>query len=137
VEAHDQDQDQALNWTKRALCRDYPQLWFHASRQEDQAQVDARCIRICDVCPVQDECLLEGLGALQSTDGMVWGGLTSEERLRARISYHSEPIDLFGEQGWNLEIRSNGWRSIGSYPSKDEAARALRVFAQARRKRTA
>lgn len=56
-----------------------PDLWFSGSKGDQTL-----AIRLCNACPIQAQCLEEGL----DFDSGIWGGTTPEERsvLRKRLS---------------------------------------------------
>jgi WhiB family redox-sensing transcriptional regulator len=63
-------------WMDRAACRGRPgRWWFTASTRR-------RAIRICQRCPVRDECLAYAIDYDEQYG--VWGGLTAGERCAPR-----------------------------------------------------
>jgi WhiB family transcriptional regulator, redox-sensing transcriptional regulator len=66
--------DEAMDWTARARCRnDDPERFFV------RGAANARpAIRICQRCPVKDDCLAYALE--HEIDFGVWGGLTERQR---------------------------------------------------------
>jgi WhiB family redox-sensing transcriptional regulator len=76
---HDTEENTAMDWRHRALCRDEdPELFFPigtagpAVVQIDQAKA------VCQRCPVVQSCLDWALSSGQ--DSGVWGGLSEDER---------------------------------------------------------
>jgi WhiB family redox-sensing transcriptional regulator len=61
-------------WAVFAACRDAdPDLFFSNDRH-----AEARALAICEICPVQEDCLEHALGARERFG--VWGGLTEKAR---------------------------------------------------------
>jgi WhiB family redox-sensing transcriptional regulator len=65
-----------LSWHRHAACRGLDAAIFYPA-SEDQALVAKE---VCDLCPVQSECLEYALG-VREKEG-VWGGATEAERRR-------------------------------------------------------
>jgi hypothetical protein len=94
------------------LCREYdPEMWFpempvgFAGKSKMIALRDAtnRAIEICGTCPIQAQCLDEGMKDENLAYG-IWGGVMAGERLmrtgKNREDYHktteeAKAIDLF------------------------------------------
>ena len=84
------------DWEKQAYCAQYPDpdLWhYQSSILADEKQLaewrTAEAIRMCRACPVQDECLAEGLKdenlfVYDATEGTIWGGKLQGERLNIK-----------------------------------------------------
>ena len=72
----------ARHWHDRAACRGHAGLFFAPDRERlaDRQAREAAARSLCQLCPVQPECLAEGLGHKFGT----WGGLTEEDRERQR-----------------------------------------------------
>lgn len=62
-----------LDWTRDALCREYPAVDFFADHDQDAARA------ICERCLVRVECRAAG----EHEHGL-WGGATRTERARLR-----------------------------------------------------
>jgi hypothetical protein len=92
----------ATEWMKQAYCAAYPDpdLWhYESSLIHDEKELaewrTAEAIIMCRLCPVQAECLAEGMKQenmliFDATEGTVWGGKLQGERLNLRagkISY--------------------------------------------------
>lgn len=87
---------QATEWMKQGSCANYPDpdLWhYESSLVKDERELaewrTAEAIRICRDCPVQAECLEEGLkkeNVLISnhTEGSIWGGKMLGQRLNLK-----------------------------------------------------
>lgn len=83
-------------WMKDAYCADYPDpdLWhYESSVVKDERELAewraAEAKRICALCPVQAECLAEGMKSenmliFNATEGTIWGGKLQGERLNLR-----------------------------------------------------
>jgi hypothetical protein len=83
-------------WMKDAYCADYPDpdLWhYESSLVKDERELAewrvAEAKRICALCPVQAECLAEGMKQenmliFGATEGTIWGGKMLGERLNIR-----------------------------------------------------
>lgn len=86
----------ATEWMKDAYCASYPdpELWHYESSVIQDERIlnewrTAEAIRICRLCPVQKECLAEGMKKenmliFDSTEGTIWGGKLLGERLNLR-----------------------------------------------------
>lgn len=92
----------ATEWMKQGSCANYPDpdLWhYESSIFSDERELAewrvAEAKRICRDCPVQKECLAEGLKKentliFNEVEGTIWGGKMVGERLNiktGRISY--------------------------------------------------
>jgi WhiB family redox-sensing transcriptional regulator len=63
-------------WMRDALCaQSSPDLWFPEGSLHE---VNAEARRICQRCPVIDECLAYALA--NNEDHGIWGGLAANER---------------------------------------------------------
>jgi WhiB family redox-sensing transcriptional regulator len=60
-----------LSWQEQAECRRHPKWMFFSDATIDLAK------RICDRCPVEDQCLRYALATNQEG---VWGGTSDKER---------------------------------------------------------
>jgi len=71
------------SWMEHAACRDHPlELWFapEAERDEDRIAREAQARAICNSCPVRVPCLAYRLAQSRQQDGVMWGGMTGDER---------------------------------------------------------
>jgi WhiB family redox-sensing transcriptional regulator len=68
-------------WYPRAGCRTMDNAAFFSSRNQ---RARRRALRVCEDCPVQEECLDFALQFDDSRDFGVWGGTTREQRIRIR-----------------------------------------------------
>lgn len=87
---------QQTEWMKQARCAGYPDpdLWHYASSLiQDERELSewrtAEAIRICRECPVQAECLAEGMKTenmlvFNNIEGTIWGGKLQGERMNIR-----------------------------------------------------
>lgn len=73
------------SWMADATCMDADPDAFHVPIGGDPRPAK----RICDACPVSDECLQYALETGQRHG--IWGGTTHRERLR--IEYRDRPLD--------------------------------------------
>lgn len=67
-------------WRDQALCvssRLDPDLWFP---EKGRTEVARAAKRVCQHCPVLDECRTWALAHPQLAEHGVWGGLTPKER---------------------------------------------------------
>jgi hypothetical protein len=83
-------------WMKDALCAGYPDpdLWhYESSLIQDERELGewraAEAKRICRDCPVQAECLTEGMKSenmlvFNGIEGTIWGGKLQGERMNIR-----------------------------------------------------
>ena len=71
--------DEDISWQADAAClgMEDGSIFF-----PDQGGDVWRAIQICKNCPVQVECLIYSYKT--NTQGGIWGGLSSKERLRSR-----------------------------------------------------
>lgn len=86
----------SIEWMKDAYCANYPDpdLWhYESSLIKDEKELSewraAEAIRICRLCPVQEECLAEGMKQenmliFDATEGTIWGGKFLGQRLNIR-----------------------------------------------------
>ena len=83
VRTHDWDAD---DWRARSLCRDSNSELFFPIGATGIAldQIDA-AKEICEVCPVNEECLEFALATNQEAG--VWGGTTEDERRKLRKTW--------------------------------------------------
>jgi hypothetical protein len=87
---------QATEWMKQGSCASYPDpdLWhYESSVFSDERELAewraAEAKRICRDCPVQTQCLAEGMKQdnmliFDTTEGSIWGGKMLGERLNLR-----------------------------------------------------
>jgi len=83
-------------WMNDARCAGYPdpELWhYESSVLQDERELAewraAEAIRICRECPVQAECLAEGMKSenmmvFNAVEGTIWGGKMQGERMNIR-----------------------------------------------------
>jgi hypothetical protein len=83
-------------WMKDAYCASYPDpdLWhYESSLVKDERELAewraAEAIRMCRLCPVQEECLAEGMKqenmlVFNGVEGTIWGGKLQGERMNIR-----------------------------------------------------
>lgn len=88
--------NQNSNWVDEAYCAGHPDpdLWhYQSSKDKNEWELAtwriAEAKTICNLCPVKDECLAEGMKEenLMSTSlilGAIYGGLMVGERLNIR-----------------------------------------------------
>ncbi|WP_183096116.1 WhiB family transcriptional regulator [Nocardioides stalactiti] len=62
------------DWIRRAACVEYPPEWFLGGTAQDHQHA----VRVCNVCPVRQECLDEAVGS--GLTWGTWGGTTPAER---------------------------------------------------------
>lgn len=86
----------ATEWMKDARCAGYPDpdLWhYESSLVKDERELaewrTAEAKRICRDCPVQKQCLAEGMKQenmliFNGVEGTIWGGKLLGERLNIR-----------------------------------------------------
>lgn len=85
MRASEIDDRAVANWRARAACRDVdPELFFPEPSNEPlvKAQVSA-AKAVCRLCPVRERCLSD---ALERMPHGIAGGLTEQERRRARVA---------------------------------------------------
>lgn len=75
------------NWQLRGLCRgNHAHLFFPPStfeRKEERQRREIRAKSICQVCPVQDDCVEYAL-EIREPYG-IWGGLTESDRRQVQL----------------------------------------------------
>jgi WhiB family redox-sensing transcriptional regulator len=79
------------SWSKRAICRDDPELFFPTGYQSDVALLQVTQARaVCRRCPVVAECLRDALvseagkGIKVRENNGIRGGWTPRDRARGR-----------------------------------------------------
>lgn len=79
------------SWSKQAICRDDPELFFPTGYQSDAALLQVEEARaVCALCPVAAECLRDALtaeagkGIKVREDNGIRGGWTPRDRARGR-----------------------------------------------------
>ena len=68
-------------WQLEGACREAdPQLFFHpeGERGPARAKRDAAAVKVCEGCPVLQQCRQHGLSVREPYG--VWGGLTEDDR---------------------------------------------------------
>jgi hypothetical protein len=81
---------------EHASCADtqFPDAWFpdnNGKMTRDEYELVRMAIRICDGCPVREECLTVGMQDEDIRFG-VWGGLLAGERLAIRHKTTGYPL---------------------------------------------
>lgn len=75
------------NWQLRGLCRgNHAHLFFPPStfeRKDERQRREIRAKSICQVCPVQSECVEYALDIREPYG--IWGGLTESDRRQAAL----------------------------------------------------
>lgn len=75
------------NWQLRGLCRgNHAHLFFPPStfeRKEERQRREIRAKSICQVCPVQHDCVEYAL-EIREPYG-IWGGLTESDRRQVQL----------------------------------------------------
>lgn len=69
-------------WDRAAACNGTAAEWWFPSGKPTELEL-ARCQAICRTCPVQSECLEEGMRPENIGFG-IWAGTTPAERLQMR-----------------------------------------------------
>jgi WhiB family redox-sensing transcriptional regulator len=73
-------------WRGQAACSNLdPSIFFPVGHADTAGEEVAGAKRICDACPVKQECLAFAIGTNQEYG--VWGGTTEEERRIVRRSW--------------------------------------------------
>lgn len=69
-----------MTWRNRAACHDdtVDPAWFDPF--QGRGFLPIRAMRVCERCPVRDDCLEEAMGFPSCDDDGVWGGTTSRAR---------------------------------------------------------
>lgn len=119
------------DWQLKAGCRDHSTRTFfppHRLRGRSRARAEDAAKRICQPCPVRDQCLRY---ALESGEPYgVWGGLTPIERFRVRSpSQSASPVERAEEPNTQSQgVRPFAPHSIGMprrpylRPARDRSA---------------
>ena len=85
----------AAEWRAASACLTAdPDLFFPVAAGTAASKLVARALRICDGCPVKQQCLDYAMRSGEK-DG-IWGGTTPEERIRARRARNRRPA----RQAW-------------------------------------
>lgn len=72
-----------MDWRTSSACRDEdPELFFPIGTTGPAVEQMDAAKRICNVCPVREECLEFALATNQ--DAGIWGGLNEDERRTLR-----------------------------------------------------
>jgi WhiB family redox-sensing transcriptional regulator len=80
----------ATEWRAASACLTAdPDLFFPIAAGTAVAKQVSRALRICDGCPVRQQCLDFAIRTGEK-DG-IWGGTTPEERIRARRARTRRP----------------------------------------------
>jgi WhiB family transcriptional regulator, redox-sensing transcriptional regulator len=80
----------ATEWRAASACLTAdPDLFFPVAAGTAVAKQVSRALRICDGCPVRQQCLDFALRTGEK-DG-IWGGTTPDERIRARRARNRRP----------------------------------------------
>ena len=106
-----------MTWQDRAACRGMNTERFYPAQGKVQGHVET--IRVCQRCPVQDECLQEAIDTGEKFG--IWGGIGARRRRRfhnkpgrARVEFHEagvvltidgEPIDARSARYLDKEAR--------------------------------
>ena len=92
-------------WVERAKCHDYPVTMFIFDNEErDTIRRIREAKAVCEDCPVQAECLEEGI---RSGSVGIWGGLTLKERQKIPRVEKIIPIPAT-----RLEYRDGKYRQV-------------------------
>lgn len=79
--------DLDMAWRKDAACTGYPTHWFFLDRAEESANKVygyQRARKICERCPVRQECLEYALAMPNGASHGLWGGTSPRERRTLR-----------------------------------------------------
>ena len=80
----------ASNWRAESACLNTdPDVFFPVAVGTAAGKLVTRALRICDGCPVKQQCLDYAMRSGEK-DG-IWGGITPEERIRARRARNRRP----------------------------------------------
>lgn len=74
------------DWRDLAQCRGLDDAIFFPFSEDPLASKSAK--RVCQVCPVQDQCLAFALESAQPSG--IWGGLSTGERRKLLLRLHKE-----------------------------------------------
>jgi WhiB family transcriptional regulator, redox-sensing transcriptional regulator len=103
AENYNVEVDQSSDWRDLAVCKGHLSLFFARKAERPQARErrEAKANQLCQVCPVQPQCLNF---ARQNHEYGFWAGESEEERhlagftltapigIRARLPKHDPPI---------------------------------------------
>lgn len=108
------------DWPPDVPCRGHDMFLPPASGDPDIEAETNELRRLCDGCPVRDECLQESL-RVWPTDG-IWGGLTRYERARIRSGSST------------VEAERRRWRKLSlssprRHETRDQTAEARSIMA--------
>ena len=94
-------------WQDEALCLDWPSSWWFPDRHSRDTAAEAR--RICFACPVQIECIVEGIET--GSHYGLWGGTTRTRREKI-AKYSRDKSVTLSESAlrWVEHIRRKGYR---------------------------
>ena len=67
-------------WFRRARCVGMPLAVFFPEATDDSTRSASQAIRVCQRCPVQDDCLSEALSHPYHEDYGIYGGTTRAQR---------------------------------------------------------
>ena len=82
--------EHAADWRAAGACLDAdPDLFFPVAAGAAASPQVTRALRICDGCPVKQECL--DFAMRTGEPAGIWGGTTPEERIRALRARHRRP----------------------------------------------
>lgn len=80
----------ATNWRTAGACLTAdPDLFFPIAVGDVATKEVARAQRICESCPVKQQCLDFAMQTREPTG--IWGGTTPEERIRVLRGRHRRP----------------------------------------------
>ena len=82
-------------WKQYAACLDSPGAHW-------DSELTPTMFRMCMLCPVRDECLMEGLDHESKCDVGVWGGTNVEERNRIRKG--ADPYEVWRDTATEMGI---------------------------------
>jgi WhiB family redox-sensing transcriptional regulator len=92
------------NWRAASACLNTdPDVFFPVAVGTSASKQVARALRICEGCPVRQECLDFAMRSGEK-DG-IWGGTTPEQRIRARRSRNRGSASRTWREA--LEIRAS------------------------------
>jgi WhiB family redox-sensing transcriptional regulator len=80
----------APSWMERADCQNLPTAMFFPQPGKGGAADSKTAIRICQGCPVREECLAYAMSFPDRSLPGIWGGTT--ERERSRLHHSTTPI---------------------------------------------
>jgi len=77
-------------WTNDAACKGLDPNLFYTEPDEPDAEVEPK--RICNGCPVKQECLNHALATNEKFG--IWGGLNEVERKKLRRTMKKKPVSI-------------------------------------------